>query len=138
MSFMTSRAQRRQLERDNAKLPRLLEGVPRVEWPAHLAFSEHAPFAVWRSREFLVQAFEEQAPGVHCRLSINRTTVSGGRWVDGISWDELQRLKAECGLGDMWAVEIFPPDSDVVNVANIRHLWVLADPPDYGWHKAPE
>lgn len=45
------------------------------------------------------------------------------------------RLKAECGRGDKWAVELYPPDEAVVNVANIRHLWLLPEPPAFGWNR---
>lgn len=129
-----TRAERRQLERENAKLPATLQQVPRSAWPGDFD-RPGAPVQVWRSRDFLVQVFEEKAPAL-VRLSINRTTVRAGgdRWDDSISWDELQRLKGECGYGAAWAVEIFPASDQVVNVANMRHLWVLATPPAYGWH----
>jgi hypothetical protein len=69
------------------------------------------------------------------RLTICRTTVdpSAARWLEGIGWDDLQRLKRECGRGERWAVEIFPADSEVVNVANMRHLWVLPEAPSFAW-----
>lgn len=90
-----------------------------------------------RSRGFLVQEFAE-ADGV-IRLSINRTELRGdGRWTDGITWDELQRLKREAGHGDRVAVEVFPPDSDVVNVANVRHLWLLRGAPAFMWKRGAE
>lgn len=129
--IVTTREQRRQLARDNAKRPAYLEGVPRHEWP-----DPNAPqWAVWRSRDFLVQAFQE-AGGV-MRLSINRTTLNGaGRWVDGITWDEMQRLKAECGFADRWAVEVFPAASELVDVANVRHLWLLPEAPAFAWRKS--
>lgn len=127
MSILTSRAQRRQLARNNAKLPAHLEGVSREDWP-----NPNAPqWAVWRSRDFLVQAFQE-AGGV-MRLSINRTHMDGDRWADGITWDEVQRLKREAGFGDRWAVEIFPADAEVVNVANVRHIWLLPEAPAFAW-----
>jgi hypothetical protein len=31
-------------------------------------------------------------------------------------------------------VEVYPPDEAVVNVANIRHLWLLAEAPAYAWN----
>jgi hypothetical protein len=91
---------------------------------------------VWRSRNFLVQEYDLQAkyPAL-VRLSICRTSISGDRWRDGISWDDLQRLKNECGYGGLDAVEIFPADNDVVNVANMRHLWVMAEPVRFAWRK---
>lgn len=79
---------------------------------------------VWRSRFFLVQVFDEG--GGRLRLSVNRTDCDKfGDYLDGITWDELQALKRQCGYGDRLAVEVYPPDADVVNVANIRHLFVI-------------
>ena len=48
---------------------------------------------------------------------------------------ELQDIKRQAGLGDYMAVEIYPKDRDIVNVANMRHLWVLRDPLQFGWRK---
>lgn len=69
------------------------------------------------------------------RLSVLRTTLDpqAGRWVDGITWDELQSIKAECGYGQHDALELYPPDSDVVNVANLRHLWVMRELQTFAW-----
>lgn len=129
-TITTSREQRRQLARENAKQPVVLQEVPREQWP-----QPNAPqLRVWRSRDFLVQEFAAQAPAV-VRLSVCRTTVAGDRWQDGITWDELQRLKRECGYGDRDAIEIFPPDRDVVDVAAMRHLWVMAEPVACAWRR---
>ena len=119
-----SRADRRRLilemERENKQHPEALAEVP-SPIPRH---GMTAPVRAWRSQEFLVQQFVE---GEHIRLSVNRTHVDPATmaWVDGITWDELQRLKREAGYGSWLAVEVYPPDSAVVNVANIRHLWIL-------------
>lgn len=94
--------------------------LPRDQWP-----DQNAPqLRVLRSRDFLVQEFSAEAPAL-VRLSVCRTTLRGDRWQDGITWDDLQRLKRECGYGDADAIEIFPADVDIVNVANMRHLWVM-------------
>lgn len=75
-----------------------------------------------------MQQFAAPAPAL-CRLSILRTSVKGDRWTDGITWDDLQRLKFEAGYGDAWAVELFPADAEVVNVANIvRYVVNAAEP----------
>jgi hypothetical protein len=37
------------------------------------------------------------------------------------------------GFGAADALEVYPRDGDVVNVANIRHLWVLRDPLPWAW-----
>lgn len=134
MNIITTRAERRELERQNAKMPRELREVPRDEWP--LEHQRSRVLRVWRSRDFLVQEYAE-APPVLVRLSVLRTTLDpkAGRWVDGITWDELQRIKAEVGYGDHDALELFPIESDVVNVANLRHLWVMREPVSFAWRK---
>ena len=131
MTISATRAQRRQLERDNANQPNTLQEIPRWQWP-----NPNAPqLRVLRSRDFLVQEFAADAPAV-VRLSVCRTSVAGDRWQDGITWDELQRLKHECGYANRDAVEVFPADIDVVNVANMRHLWVMAEPVACAWRKS--
>ena len=132
MSIVTTREQRRELKRQNAKMPRELRLVPRKEWPLE---HQRGPLSrVWRSRDFLVQEYAEMAP-VLVRLSVLRTTLDpkAGRWVDGITWDELQAIKAECGYDQHDALEMYPPDSDVVNVANLRHLWVMRELQTFAW-----
>lgn len=120
-----SAAQIRQMKRDNLQWPVKLADVPRASWPAEV-FEDCAPrLQVMRSRTFLVQIFAED--GGMLRLSINRTEWDErqNRFREDIAWDDLQRLKAEAGFGDRLAVETFPPDRLIVNVANMRHLWVM-------------
>ncbi|HID9686324.1 TPA: DUF7694 domain-containing protein [Citrobacter amalonaticus] len=75
-------------------------------------------------------------PGSVIRLTVNTTSIaSSGRWKDGISWDALQEIKSAVGYGDRDAVEIYPRDSDVVNVANMRHLWITPEPISFAWRK---
>mgnify|MGYP000184382511 CR=1 FL=1 len=130
--IVTNRATRRQLERDNAKWPLALQPVPRDDWPESLRTASHAPTRVWRSRHFLVQEYSEARP-VNVRLSVSRTTLDGDRWKEGIGWDELMHIKAAVGYAGFDAVEVFPAERDVVNVANMRHLWVLAEPLPFAW-----
>lgn len=131
-AIYTTRAQRRELERQNAKMPRDLREVPRDEWP--LEHQGYDILRVWRSRDFLVQEYAESAP-VLVRLSVLRTTLDPkiGRWVDGITWDELQQIKAECGYANHDALELYPVAADVVNVANLRHLWVMREMVGFAW-----
>lgn len=131
-AIYTTRAQRRELERQNAKMPRELREVPRDEWPMEHRGADI--LRVWRSRDFLVQEYAESAP-VLVRLSVLRTTLDPkiGRWVDGITWDELQQIKAECGYANHDALELYPVASDVVNVANLRHLWVMREMVGFAW-----
>ena len=89
---------------------------------------------VFRSREYLVQVFEEPAPCV-CRLTVNRTKLDGSNWQADIGWEDLQRLKNEAGYHGRDAVEVFPRQNDVVNVANMRHIFVMAEPLSFAWRR---
>ena len=123
-----------QLEAENGRYPATL--VELAIHPREIVITGR-PSRAWRSREFLVQQCDET--GGVIRLSVNRTHVdpSTMRWLDGITWDDLQRLKSEAGFGDREAVEVFPPDGNVVDVANIRHLWVLPERLPFSWPGAP-
>lgn len=92
--------------------------------------------AVWRSRHYFVMVFATPPlNGVEARrLSINRVTIgSDGHWNQDIPWEDLQRCKRETGHGDWYGVEVYPRDRDIVNIANMRHLWLLAEPLGIGW-----
>jgi len=113
----------RELRAENLRHGLSLREIPFSEWPAVVLGTK--AIAVWRSRQYLVQVFEEQAGMI--RLSVNRTDWDerAKRFRDDISWDALQRLKAQAGYADRVAVEVYPPDRLIVNVANMRHLWIL-------------
>lgn len=85
-----------------------------------------------RNKDWLIQIFDDQG---HTRLTVCRARLApnGQRWAEGITWDELMWLKAEAGYAAAWCVEVYPPDNEVIDVANMRHLWVLPEPPAYGW-----
>lgn len=137
-----NRHQRRQREHDIRKqqkelrrtlgaiLPDTLQLVPKEDMPSH----PNAPMLAWRSKKFIVQLFGEDKmmPGL-ARLSISKAKFVSGNWADGITWDELQQIKREVGLGDYYAIEVYPRDKDLVNVANMRHLWVCKEPLQIGW-----
>ncbi len=93
-----------------------------------LKFSGVAPRrSCWISWFFFVQVYEGQ-DGI-IRLAITRNELDEtGEWKDGITWDEIQQIKREIGYGELDAVEIFPADSRLVYVANVRHLWVYPEP----------
>lgn len=120
--------QRMKLEEDNAKFPEQL-----VQLDPRMFCGPRSPIRAWRSRRFLVQMFETPQPAI-ARLTINRTSVNTeGEWLQDITWDDIQRLKSEAGFGDLWAVELFPADKSVVNVANMRHIFLLDEAPAFGW-----
>jgi hypothetical protein len=119
-------AQLRQMKRDNLAWPVELAPVPSVDWPA-IEYGRAIRVDVLRSRGFLVQVFGEDAQML--RLSVNRTEWDErqNRFREDITWDDLQRLKAEAGYADRVAIEVFPPERLIVNVANMRHLWILPE-----------
>ncbi len=124
------RAARAAITAENKLWPSHLVSVPRDRWPAGEVDSN--PKEVWRSRTLLVQVFEERDGWV--RLSICRAAIdSNGRWKDGLTWEDLQSIKSQVGFGVRDAIEIYPADQDVVNVANIRHLWVSPVPLNVAW-----
>lgn len=131
-----NREQRRAMKKSQhahvAKLPENLTPIPRDQMPA--AGGRNPPFQAWWSRKYLVQAFND---GGLVRLSICRSKTNGERWDDGLTWDELQAIKNEVGYSDHDALEVYPRAQDVVNVANIRHLWVMPEPVDFAWRPKP-
>lgn len=129
-----NRSERRAHNARLKRLPKQLTPVDESEWPK-TTDERVVRRAVWRSRYYLAQVFEE--PNHMLRISVSRATVRGdGRWDEDLTWDELQRIKNEIGLGQAWALECYPADAQVVNVANMRHLWVLPEgvEPTFGWN----
>jgi len=126
-----TKRERQAIAAENRRWPNKLILVQGIDLDLYQADSNRVE--VWRSRHFLVQVFA-LGNGFE-RLSVNRTRLKGGGWDDCIEWEELQRLKSECGRGDRCAVEVFPPDDEVINVANMRHLFILPEPPDFMWSR---
>ncbi|EEZ5248821.1 hypothetical protein DDM32_004372 [Escherichia coli] len=110
----------------------ILKPVPESQWSVRCHDPKRSN--VWANSYFLVQEFQEENGVI--RLTVNTTSIgSFGRWKDGISWDALQEIKSAVGYGDRDAVEIYPRDYDVVNVANMRHLWITPEPISFAWRK---
>lgn len=125
-----SREELKAMERENRRYPATgLVDIPESEWP----LCRFRPMRVARNRHFLVQIFPP-IDGV-VRMSIQRCAFDrkSGHWQDGITWDELQKLKDDAGFSRAAAVEIYPPTDKIVDVANLRHLWVLPEPPTFMW-----
>lgn len=124
-----TRNDRRMMEKENNQWPLTLRQIPRENWPQRKP--EHSPIEVWRSRGFLVQVYAED--NGYVRMSVCRTRHGGESWDDLITWEELMVLKRECGRGDKDALEVYPADRDVVNVANMRHLFFPPTPVSFKW-----
>lgn len=127
------RAKSRYLREQNRKYSFVMEQIAKELWPP--SAPSKTPVEVWRSCQFLAQVFPAKDNAQ--RISICRTELDiSGNWRADIAWDDLQQIKNECGFVDRWAVEIFPPAEELVNVANMRHLWITQYPP-FAWTKKP-
>lgn len=101
-----------------------LQPVPSDEWPS----SQYDParIEVWKNDKFLAQVFSEQHGQL--RVSVNSIRRKNGGWRDGITWEQLMEIKRQIGRAEEYAVEVLPRDTDIVNVANMRHFWILPSP----------
>lgn len=109
------------LRAENLKHTDEFVSVPPDHWPKT---NGQLVLDVKRNARFLVQIIQF-SKGI-IRLSICRTMIDrNGAWLDGITWEELQSIKDAVGFADRDAVEVFPRSCDIVNVANMRHLWVM-------------
>ena len=104
--------------------------IPRSQWPGTRSMTK-PPTRVLMVGPYLVQEYDE-GHGV-TRLSVCGVDAHGAAWMDRIPWDDLQEVKRASGYGDRDAVEVYPPDDDVVNVANMRHLFVFEQPLPFAW-----
>lgn len=119
------------LKKTSKKYPGHLIHIPAEEWP-EITHRSKKLIDVMRSNRFLVQIYSEESPCV-VRLSTCKTEMFGSSWKDGITWEELMQIKRECGYEDRDAVEIYPNDNDIVNVSNMRHLFVMKEPLPFAW-----
>ncbi len=74
-----------------------------------------------RSSRFSVQVYDRETEwGPVMQLVVRRH--DGGTV---ISWAELQRIKNELAGANRLAIEVFPPVEQLIDNANLFHLWVL-------------
>lgn len=133
---MDKSIQRLRMRRMGLKGENLPDKLTRLEKDKFPAFPDRMlPDECYVSRHFMVQVFYEDNPDYVglIRLSVNRTKANASGWLENITWEELQGIKAELGYSERYAIEVYPPDKNVVNVANMRHLWVLQTPLNIGW-----
>jgi len=71
--------------------------------------------------DLTIQTLELKAPwGWTRHVKVERTSGK-----DKITWDQLQAVKNYALGPDAAAVEFFPPENDLVNETNMRHLWEI-------------
>lgn len=125
-----NREQRRALEKAQRayiatlpeKLTRMDDNDPMMPYSSH----PEDRIGVWRNKKFSVILWKVPA-GEKMTISRNEWDSKTRRYEDGITWDEIQEIKRELGYGERTGVEFFPPDSELINIANVRHIWFLPD-----------
>lgn len=98
----------------------LASSMKKLSSPIETIFRERS-VAAWEGGGFRAGLFTFQ--GI-ARLSIWRSDGSDLP----MSWEDLQKVKSDCGFGGWEAVEVYPRDSDVINTANARHLYLTEVP----------
>lgn len=125
---------RKHLRKENSKYGDRFESLPPEKWPEPFRLPSIPLKRVMRNAGFLVMDYAPHNSEVLSQLGVVRTDIDDqGRWLDGITWDELMAVKRGVGFGDAPAVEAYPEDSRTVNVANIRWLWILYVRPQFFW-----
>lgn len=75
---------------------------------------------VWINKRYLVMT--AQRPGGVLQLLVQRTDGRAKR-----NWQDLQQIKNDVAGHGALAVEVFPPEADVVDGAHVTHLWVMPE-----------
>ena len=137
-SLKNYRRLNREIAAEGKKYGKTMTEIPEEEWPSSTVAHNKGTVGsrllrVWRSRDFIAQLYQEASGNI--RLSINRTVLTEKYdYADNISWDDLFRIKNECGFSDHDMIELYPAKKDLVNVANIRHLFLLDKPSEFNWY----
>lgn len=79
-----------------------------------------------RWSDYDIQTLESYVEGIGPVLHIKVAKRSGR---GGITWDALQKIKNREAGEDAAAIEVYPPEHELVYDVEMRHLWVM--PPDY-------
>src|ERR1700682_902556 len=77
---------------------------------------------IYRDGEYIVEKHEIGVKPFEFRLVIKREDRAPIR-----SWRLLQDIKNAVAGTDRTAIEIYPPESEVTDTANIYHLWIFME-----------
>lgn len=116
-----------------SKDPMFIQEIPRDSWPVYRG--ANPPVRVWNVGGYLTQLYEEADGALRLSITSARQLPPSHalRETNSIPWDDLQEIKGRIGFAEREAVEVYPADRDVVNVANMRHLWILPDGLPFTW-----
>lgn len=120
MTQRLTRAERRRLMRKEGrsstweKQPSPKEsGAKGIDWFSQLD-------KAWRNDKYAVMARTiNTAWGVVDHVCIRNITGTD------ITWKEKQKIKNELWGPEYTAIEVFPPESELVDAANMYHLWIF-------------
>ena len=91
------------------------------------AKSPHWAVQVWKLRHSELQGTPWEGSyrvSVRCSTATKPEQYDKKKFCPVVGWDDLQAIKEHLFPGQI-AVEIYPPPSELVNVAHMRWLWVL-------------
>jgi hypothetical protein len=94
--------------------------LARTDEKVAAALQEARGDEIWRNDKYVVSVRRDAATGHVVRLSVRRDDRRPVR-----DWRDLQRIKNELAGPETEAVEIYPAESRLVDVANQTWLWVL-------------
>lgn len=102
------------------------ERIPETERPELFARQRRTTGdlrSVWKNNRYIVQIYARVTEaGEALQLACRRNDEEP---IEG--WDDLQRMKNEIVGADRIAIEIYPAASNVIDQANMRHLFVLPE-----------
>ena len=81
---------------------------------------------VHRNRVFAVLVRMDHSGAIHLAVS----NLSGVR----PTWPEMQRIKDDIAGPNVTAIEVYPPKAEVVDEADMFHIWVIRGKLPFGLH----
>lgn len=125
-----NREQRRALEKAHrmliASYPERLTPVAENDPDIPYTSRPEARMAVWRNKQFTVQIWKYEH-GIRISVFRNEWDSHTRRYKENITWDELMEIKRAVGYGEFAGFEVYPRDSEIINDANMRHIWINPD-----------
>ena len=123
-----SRKEREQLLARERRLRRLGEWGPweRLENPHALKPGWLGEVAYVRRNRVFAVLVRDCGKAVHLAVS----SLSGDR----PTWPEMQRIKSELAGPTATGIEVYPPDAEVVDQADMYHLWIIGGDLPFSLH----
>lgn len=131
---MGNRKSRRRAQREHSKsLKKYSDNLEEVIFNQ----DEHKPknlVKAYVSKRYFVQLYQEDNKPLRISIIRNKVNVSM-EWEDNLTWEEIQGIKDDIGFKNYDCVEVYPAHDNIVNVANMRHIWVMDKLLPFSWKK---